>query len=58
MACIFQTTHCAFLLLVMAVYWATEALPLPVTSLLPVFYLPLAGIVPASDITPLYMQVS
>ena len=33
----------------MAVLWMTQALPLPVTSLLPLILLPLAGVVPMKD---------
>lgn len=52
-----QEAIAAFLLLVMATYWATEALPLPVTALIPVFYLPLTGIMTTEDVTMLYMKV-
>ena len=31
------------LMVLMAVWWATEAIPIPATSLLPLFVLPLVG---------------
>lgn len=52
-----QEAIAGFLLLVMATYWATEALPLPITALIPIFYLPLTGIMTTEDVTMLYMKV-
>ena len=40
-----QAWHCAGLAMLMAVFWATEALPIPVTSLLPLVLAPLLGLV-------------
>ena len=35
-----EALKCAYLILLMAVYWMTEALPLPITSMIPmVWYL-------------------
>ncbi|KAI9555363.1 hypothetical protein GHT06_017878 [Daphnia sinensis] len=39
-----QEAKTGYVVLIMAVYWMTEALPLPVTSLLPVIAFPLLGI--------------
>ena len=36
--------HCLGLVLLMAVWWATEAVPLPVTALLPIIFLPMLGL--------------
>ena len=36
--------RCAYVLIIMAAYWMTEPLPLPVTSLIPMFAFPLLGI--------------
>lgn len=44
------------LLLWMAVWWATEALPLSVTSLLPLIILPLFKVMTAKDISKSYMS--
>lgn len=40
----------------MAVWWIFESVPLPVTSMLPVFLFPLAGIMNTEDVAPLYMN--
>lgn len=39
-----KEARCGFVVLLMAVYWMTEAVPLPVTSLLPVVLFPLLGV--------------
>ncbi|WP_347814872.1 hypothetical protein [Aureimonas sp. SK2] len=39
---------------VMAVYWITEALPLPATALIPLFLLPIIGAAPIDAIAPAY----
>lgn len=40
----------------MAVWWITEAVPMAVTSFLPVFLFPLLGIMGAKAVAPLYMN--
>jgi sodium-dependent dicarboxylate transporter 2/3/5 len=44
------------LLLWMAIWWATEAVPLPITSLLPLVILPLFKVIGAKDIAKSYMS--
>ena len=39
-----EAMKCAYLILLMAVYWMTEALPLPITSMIPMVLLPLLGV--------------
>ncbi len=39
-----EEMRCAYVALIMAIYWVSEALPLPVTSLIPMVALPLLGI--------------
>ncbi|XP_064628718.1 Na(+)/citrate cotransporter-like isoform X2 [Lineus longissimus] len=46
--------RCAYMMAVMAVYWVTEALPLAVTSLIPVIAAPLLDIMPSSKVCHLY----
>jgi len=41
---IFQAFRCMYLLLVMAIFWVTEALPLYVTSMIPIVAFPVMGI--------------
>ena len=40
---LFQIFQCAWVLVIMASYWVTEALPLAITSLIPVALLPTLG---------------
>lgn len=42
----------------MAVYWIFELLPLPVTSLLPLVLLPLAGVASTDEVARNYLKVS
>ncbi|KAI9557042.1 hypothetical protein GHT06_016839 [Daphnia sinensis] len=45
-----------FVIIIMAVYWMTEALPVPVTSLLPVVLFPLLGIMDTGKVCTAYMK--
>ncbi|KAH9525552.1 hypothetical protein Btru_001683 [Bulinus truncatus] len=47
---------CAYVVILMAVYWTTEALPFGVTALLPVVLFPLFEIVSSNDIASQYMN--
>ena len=46
-----------FMTLIMAVFWLTEALPLPVTGLIPVFMAPAFGLLSGSQVASNYMKV-
>ncbi|XP_072918144.1 LOW QUALITY PROTEIN: Na(+)/dicarboxylate cotransporter 3 [Hemitrygon akajei] len=46
--------RCLFVIVLMAVYWCTEALPIPVTSLLPISLFPLLEVLPSSKVCPQY----
>ncbi|KAM5245866.1 Na(+)/dicarboxylate cotransporter 3 [Ctenodactylus gundi] len=46
--------RCLYIILLMAVYWCTEALPLSVTALLPIVLFPFAGILPSHKVCPQY----
>lgn len=39
-----QEAKCGFVVILMAIYWATECVPLPITALMPVFLLPPLGL--------------
>ena len=41
----------------MGVYWATEAIPMAMTALLPAVLLPLMGILPAREVASVYIKV-
>ena len=45
-----------YCLLVMAVFWITECLPIPITSLIPYVFYPLFGIRKSSDVAKNYMK--
>jgi solute carrier family 13 (sodium-dependent dicarboxylate transporter), member 2/3/5 len=45
-----------YVILIMALYWMTEALPLAVTSLIPVVFFPLFGIMSTGSVTMAYMK--
>jgi len=53
----FQVAKCAYAVLVIGVFWVTEAMPLAVTSLLPVFLFPVLGVVPVQIICASYFKV-
>ncbi|MBN3308277.1 S13A2 protein, partial [Amia calva] len=46
---VFQEASCGFVIILMALYWCTEALPLAVTALLPVVLFPMMGIMESGD---------
>ncbi|XP_054429622.1 Na(+)/dicarboxylate cotransporter 3 [Pteronotus mesoamericanus] len=46
--------RCLFVILLMAMYWCTEALPLSVTALLPITLFPILGVLPSSVVCPQY----
>lgn len=41
--CLLQAFKCAYVMILMAVFWTTEALPLAVTALIPVVLFPILG---------------
>ncbi|XP_071110832.1 solute carrier family 13 member 2-like [Haliotis cracherodii] len=49
-------TNCAYVILVMAVFWITEAVPIAVTSLIPIFLFPMMGLLPAKTVSATYFN--
>ncbi len=50
--------RCAFVMIVMSVYWILELLPLAATSLVPVVLCPVLGILSTNDVSMVYMKGS
>ncbi|XP_001654054.2 protein I'm not dead yet [Aedes aegypti] len=48
--------RCMFVVMTMAIYWITEALPLPITSMIPVVLFPLLGILDTDRTCMMYMR--
>jgi len=46
----FQELACAYTILLMAIYWISEVVPLAVTALLPLVFYPLLGVVNAKKV--------
>jgi len=52
-----QETNCAYVILIMAVYWMTEALPMAVTALLPVVLMPWLDVMSSKQLCSNYLKV-
>ncbi|XP_074536333.1 solute carrier family 13 member 2-like [Halichoeres trimaculatus] len=53
-----QEAKCGFVIILMALYWCTECLPLAVTALLPVIFYPMLGIMDAPEVCVQYLKDS
>jgi len=51
-----EALKCAYLILLMATYWMTEALPLPITSMIPMVGLPLLGLMSTGEVAVNYLN--
>ncbi|KAF4516896.1 hypothetical protein B566_EDAN011241 [Ephemera danica] len=49
-------SRCGYVVLLMAGFWMTEAIPLPVTALIPVMLFPLLGIMSTNQTAMIYMK--
>ena len=45
-------------MLIMGVYWCTDIIPIPITALIPIVFLPLAGVMKTPDVALHYMKVT
>jgi len=52
-----QAAKCAYSVLIIAVYWMTECLPMAVTSILPVVLMTWLGVIDSRDICRSYLKV-
>ncbi|XP_076836127.1 solute carrier family 13 member 2 [Brachyhypopomus gauderio] len=53
-----KEAKCGFVIIVMALYWCTECLPLAVTALLPVILFPMLGIMKSEEVCVMYLKDS
>jgi len=51
-----EEMKCAYVVMIMAIYWVTEALPLEVTSLIPMVGFPLLGIMSTNEVSINYLK--
>ncbi|XP_068207431.1 protein I'm not dead yet-like [Palaemon carinicauda] len=51
-----EAARCGYVILVMAIFWMTEVIPLAVTAVIPVFAFPLLGILSTDDVCLVYMK--
>ena len=51
----YQESRCGYVVCLVGLLWATEALPLPITSLIPVVLLPLLGLLTTDEVSIQYM---
>ena len=55
-SCFTQIGYTAYSILLMAVFWCTEAISLAVTALFPLVLLPAFGVMPAKDVAVQYFK--
>uniref|UniRef100_A0A8C6L702 Solute carrier family 13 member 2 n=1 Tax=Nothobranchius furzeri TaxID=105023 RepID=A0A8C6L702_NOTFU len=53
-----QEARCGYVIILMALFWCTECMPLAVTALLPVVLFPMMGIMKAGDVSIEYLKDS
>ena len=54
----FQEAKCLYAIIVMGVMWLSEAIPISVTALFPVFLFPMLGLAKGKDVCSKYINVS
>lgn len=53
-----QEAKCGFVIILMALYWCTECIPLAVTALLPVILFPMMGVMESGEVFQAVSKVS
>ena len=53
-----QASMCAYVILIIAIYWMTEALPMASTALFPIMLFPFLGVCSSKALCKQYMKVS
>ncbi|XP_033953553.1 solute carrier family 13 member 2-like isoform X4 [Pseudochaenichthys georgianus] len=56
--CFAQEAKCGYVIILMALYWCTECIPLAVTALLPVILFPMMGIMESNEVCIQYLKDS
>jgi sodium-dependent dicarboxylate transporter 2/3/5 len=51
-----KSARCAYVILIMSVYWATEVIPTSITALLPIAVMPWLGVAASREICPNYFD--
>ncbi|KAK2164101.1 hypothetical protein NP493_1430g00019 [Ridgeia piscesae] len=51
-----QVSKAAYGVIIMAIFWATEVVPIPITSLLPVVIFPILGVMSSKELSQNYMK--
>ncbi|XP_051916370.1 solute carrier family 13 member 1 [Hippocampus zosterae] len=51
-----KESYCAFVLLLMAIFWTTEVIPLPITAMFPAIFFPAFGIMTSSQVAAAYFK--
>lgn len=54
---LFQEGKCAYGIILMAVFWMTETIPMAVTALLPIVIMPWLGVVGSKKLCKNYLKV-
>lgn len=54
----FEANKCLYVMLLMAIYWCTEALSLAVTACIPIFMFPMLGILTAAQVCDQYLTAT
>lgn len=54
----FKEYRCAYVIIIMSIYWIFEPIPLPVTALIPVVLFPLLGILTTEQACAPYLQAT